>query len=181
MRKKTFEELHKAQPSLRDLKNLPRTPIIIILENIRSMHNVGSIFRTADALRLQEIILTGFTPVPPRPEIEKTALGATRSVPWKQIKEPVEAIQYIKEKEYSLWVLEQTTESKDILTFSPEFPLALVLGNEVWGVSDTRVSLADGALEIPMLGNKQSLNVSVAMGVAVYSLYRNYSLGAPKA
>jgi tRNA G18 (ribose-2'-O)-methylase SpoU len=174
MRKRTFEELHRAQPSLEELKDLKRTPIIVILDNIRSMHNVGSIFRTADALRLESVYLAGFTPIPPRPEIEKTALGATESVPWLQFSKADKAVSAVKKLGYTVQLLEQTTESVDIFTYKPEKPVALILGNEVWGVSEELLPLADGALEIPMLGNKQSLNVSVAMGVAVYTIYSNF-------
>lgn len=174
MRKKTFAELFAEQPDLETLKKLPRLPMICILENIRSMYNVGSIFRTADAVRVAELYLAGYTPVPPRKEIDKTALGATESVPWQHFDNARAAVEQARKKGYSIWVLEQTAGGEDLLTLEVKEPVALVLGNEVWGISDDIVKMADRAVELPMLGHKQSLNVSVAFGVAVYSLYNQY-------
>lgn len=172
-RKRTFTELFNERPEPGQLKTLNRFPVIAILENIRSMHNVGAIFRTADAVRLEAIYLAGYTPEPPRKEIEKTALGATETVPWKKFQSPTEAILAAKKLGFEIWVLEQTTESNNIMTVPVSSPVAVVAGNEVWGVSEEVIRLADKAVEIPQYGHKQSLNVSVAMGITFYTIMAN--------
>ncbi len=150
-----------------------RHPIIVALDNIRSLYNVGSIFRTSDAARIEKLYLCGFTACPPRKEIEKTALGATQTVPWEYRKDPVELIQEFKSKNISVCVLEHTTESIPYTSISTaQFPLCLVVGNELVGVSRNIVERADTAIEIPMYGMKQSLNVAVAYGIAVFEFVR---------
>jgi tRNA G18 (ribose-2'-O)-methylase SpoU len=134
------------------------------------MHNVGSIFRTSDAVRLEKLLLTGFTALPPRPEINKSALGATESVPWEHVKNPLDKIKELKSAGYTVYSLEQTTESKIYTQVNYQFPLCLIVGNEVNGVSEELLSLADYSIEIPMLGIKHSLNVSVAFGVVAYDM-----------
>ena len=169
-RKLDFEEIFQNRPSLEDLKSLARKPIIALIENIRSMHNVGSIFRSSDGACIEELLLTGFTATPPRPEITKTALGSTDSVPWQYIKNSVNKINELKQKGYTIYIVEQTTESRVYSEVEYKFPLCLIMGNEVDGVSDELVSLADYSVEIPMLGIKHSLNVSVAYGIVVYDM-----------
>lgn len=173
MRKRTFTELFNERPSADELNEMPRFPVIGILDNIRSMHNVGSMFRTADGARINSLFLTGYTSIPPRKEIDKTALGATETVPWQHFRTGLEAAERARKDGYQIWVLEQTTNSADVFSQPVEQPVALVVGNEVWGVSDDIVSIADKAIEIPMFGLKQSLNVSVAFGLAVYSVLNN--------
>ncbi len=174
IRKLSFEEIFQRQPNLESLKKLPRTPIYVVAENIRSMYNVGSIFRTSDGARVAHLFLTGFTATPPRLEIDKTALGATDSVPWSYSKHSVEVVRKLKEQGVSIVVLEHTSHSENYFLADYPFPVCLVLGNEVDGVSEEVVKMADAAIEIPMLGIKQSLNVSVAYGVVLYHVLGKY-------
>lgn len=169
-RKLNFDEIFSIRPSVEDLRNLPRQPIVSLIENIRSMHNVGSIFRTSDGARIEQLLLSGFTPVPPRPEIAKTALGATETVPWQYVENSTQKIAALKEKGYTIYTVEQTTDSRNFFDVNYKFPLCLVMGNEVEGVSDEMVQSADHTIEIPMLGVKHSLNVSVAYGIILYHI-----------
>lgn len=151
----------------------PRFPITVLLDNIRSMYNVGSIFRTSDGARIQELILTGFTPHPPRKEISKTALGAVDTVPWSYVQDPLEAIARLKKDGVKICLLEQTNGIRPHTSVQPEeFPLCLLIGNELTGVSSALVEAADMAIEIPMFGAKQSLNAAVAYGIAVFEMVR---------
>ena len=174
IRKLSFNEIFVRQPNLDELKQLKRLPIFVVAENIRSMHNVGSIFRTSDGVRIEHLYLTGFTARPPRMEIEKTALGATDSVPWSYAKDPIPILQQLKAQGVQIVVVEHTTQSQNFLQADYRFPVCLVVGNEVDGVSDEVVQMADLAVEIPMLGIKQSLNVSVAYGVVLYHVFGKY-------
>ncbi|MHB2149451.1 RNA methyltransferase [Calditrichota bacterium LG25] len=174
IRKLSFDEIFRRQPTLEELKKLPRTPISVLVEDIRSMHNVGSIFRTSDGARIEHLYLTGFTARPPRIEIDKTALGATDSVPWSYNKNALEVVKQLKQKNVAIVTLEHTSQSQNYFEVEYPFPLCLVLGNEVEGVSQQIVEQADLAIEIPMLGIKQSLNVSVAYGIVLYHILGNY-------
>ncbi len=146
-----------------------RHPVTLILDNIRSLYNVGSIFRTADAALVSEIILCGYTPAPPRIEIEKTALGAVDTVPWKYVQNAVNAVLELQQKGRKVFAVEITDSSRDYDALTEEdFPLVLVLGNELVGIDSEVLAVCDGALEIPMYGVKHSLNVSVAAGIAVF-------------
>ena len=173
-RKLDFDEIFKDRPSLQELEKMTRTPIVAVIENVRSMHNVGSIFRSSDGARIEQLILSGFTPVPPRPEISKTALGATESVPWTYTKNSVKKINELKQSGYTIYTVEQTTESKVYTEIEYNFPLCFIMGNEVDGVSDELVKQTDYAIEIPMLGLKHSLNVSVAYGIVLYNMLAKY-------
>ncbi len=144
--------------------------IFVLLNNIRSLHNVGSIFRTSDGAGVKKVYLTGQTGYPPREEITKTAIGAEKVVPWEYYIDPIDAIKKLKKKGVQIVVLEQTEKSVDYKKFKPKYPLCLVVGHEIDGVSDEILELCDSAIEIPMCGKKQSLNVSVAFGVAVYQI-----------
>lgn len=156
-----------------DIRRAPRFPIYVLLDNIRSMYNVGSIFRTSDGARVNELILTGFTPHPPRKEISKTALGATDTVPWSYVKDPLEAIARLKGDGVKICLVEQTDGSRPHTSVQPEeFPLCLLIGNELTGISPALVEAADMAIEIPMFGAKQSLNAAVAYGIAVFEMVR---------
>ena len=174
MRKLTLEEITAQRFSPAQLKNKPRLPVVTVLDNIRSLYNVGAIFRTADAVRCQSIYLCGITGTPPRKEIEKTALGATETVPWQYWPDAYKAIQSLKEASYTIAVLEHTDASQSHWDVSWTFPLALVVGNEVFGVEERILALADLAVEIPMFGAKQSLNVGVAYGVVMYHILYEY-------
>lgn len=150
-----------------------RFPVIAILDNIRSMYNVGSIFRTSDGARIEAIYTVGYTPHPPRKEIEKTALDATRTVPFKHFATMAEAITDCKTRGMKIAALELTDNSCSVFELKPEdFPMALIIGNEITGVSDEALELCDMALSIPMHGAKHSLNVAVAYGVTVFECLR---------
>jgi tRNA G18 (ribose-2'-O)-methylase SpoU len=144
----------------------------IIVPNIRSLHNVGSIFRSADAFGISEIILSGYTPAPPRPEINKTAIGAEEFVPWKYVNEPIKTLKHLRSLNYYIVGLEQTDNSTDL----PEFNangyknLCIVLGSEVSGIDDEILPYIDEFISIPQFGRKHSLNVSVAAGVVLYAM-----------
>jgi len=139
---------------------------------VRSMHNVGSVFRTADAFLLQGIILCGYTPVPPHRDIQKTALGATETVEWQYYATTVEAVAALKAEGYAVMAIEQAAQSHMLHSFEPsQTPLALIFGNEVSGVSAEVMQLADGCIEIPQLGMKHSLNISVSTGIVVWDLF----------
>jgi len=159
---------------------LPRRPIVGVLENIRSLWNVGSIFRSADATRLQELYLCGFTGHPPRAEIDKTALGAAENVPWSYWSSSREALRWLKESGYRILALELTPHSQPLENIDLAAPLAFVVGNEVTGVSSEALALCDAAIEIPMDGMKQSLNVAVAFGVLAYGLAARLPIPASK-
>jgi len=173
-RKLNFDEIFDKRPSLEALDKMPRTPIIALIENVRSMHNVGSIFRSSDGARIEQLILSGFTPVPPRPEISKTALGSTESVPWIYTENSVKKINELKQNGYTIYTVEQTTESQVYTDVNYKFPLCFVMGNEVDGVSEAIIARTDHAIEIPMLGVKHSLNVSVAYGIVLYYMLAKY-------
>lgn len=146
-----------------------RHPVVIVLDNIRSLYNVGSIFRTADAALVSEIILCGYTPAPPRVEIEKTALGAVDTVPWQYQQSALNAVLELRRKGAKVFAVEITDSSRDYDSLTEaDFPLALVLGNELVGIDSDVLAACDGALEIPMYGVKHSLNVSVAAGIAIF-------------
>jgi tRNA G18 (ribose-2'-O)-methylase SpoU len=142
----------------------------LILPNIRSCHNVGAMFRTADATSVDQIFLVGYTPVPPRPEIDKVALGAETWMKWKQYKNLKILIKNLKKKGVQIVALEKTAQSTDIGKTDFSFPLALIVGNEVDGVSLDILELCDSVVHIPMLGKKESLNVSIAAGIAMYTI-----------
>ncbi|MBI3363713.1 MAG: RNA methyltransferase [Ignavibacteriae bacterium] len=173
MRKLSHEEISQERFTNEQLKSAERFPIYALIDNVRSLYNVGSIFRTSDGARIEKLILTGFTPHPPRREIEKTALGATKTVPWEFFKDPRAAIEAMKKLGVRICVLEQTNRSIPYYSVGKkDFPLCLVVGNEITGVSKDIVAQADCAIDIPMFGMKQSLNVAVAYGIALFELVR---------
>lgn len=173
MRKLNHEEIASQRISPESESTSPRHPIIAIIDSVRSLYNIGSIFRTSDGSRIEKLILTGYSPRPPRKEIEKTALGATATVPWEYVRDPLQAISDARKAGYRICVLEHTDCSVPHYSLtSLDFPICLVVGNEITGVSSEIVSLADCAIEIPMYGMKQSLNVAVAYGIAVFELVR---------
>ena len=148
---------------------MPLTPVIVVLNNVRSLHNVGAIFRSADAINAEKIILGGLTPVPPRHEIEKTALGATETVPWEYCKDIIPELQRLKAEGYFLYALEQTDTAENIFETELEKPAVLVVGHEREGVEKDVLTICDFHLMIPMLGKSaKSLNVSTATTVALF-------------
>jgi tRNA G18 (ribose-2'-O)-methylase SpoU len=142
----------------------------LILPNIRSCHNVGAMFRTADATSVDQIFLVGYTPVPPRPEIDKVALGAETWMKWKPYKNLKVLIKNLKKKGVCIVALEKSDKSTDLGKTDFSFPLALIVGNEVDGVDPDILKLCDRVVHIPMLGKKESLNVSIAAGIAMYTI-----------
>ena len=169
MRKLSTEEIRANRFTPEELQSAERMPVVVLIDNVRSLYNVGSIFRTSDAARVQKLYLTGFTPHPPRKEIEKTALGATKTVPWEYFKEPSDALAAIRADGFRICLLEQTTASIPHTALTPEhLPLCIVVGNEITGISGEIAGQADMAIEIPMHGLKHSLNVAVAYGIAIY-------------
>jgi len=158
--RKTTEEFRYSQ----------KFPLVLVLDNVRSMMNIGSVFRTADAFLLESVLLCGITATPPHREIHKTALGATESVPWKYFEKTTDAIHFLMKSGYKVMALEQVERSIPLKDFVPEpgQPYALILGNEVKGVSDEALLLCHGCVEIPQYGTKHSLNVAVAAGIVVW-------------
>ena len=174
--KRSNDDLKANRPTLEEVQFIPKVSISILVENVRSVYNVGSIFRTADSFGAEKIYLTGITSFPPRDDLHKTALGAEESVAWEYDKDSVQLAKKIKKQGILLALIEQTKKSKNIFDLDVDFPICFIVGNEVDGVSEELVELADIHLEIPMSGIKQSLNVSVATGIIGYELLRKYKL-----
>ena len=158
---------------LKTLKVLKKTPIVVILDNVRSALNVGSAFRTSDAFRLEKIYLCGITAKPPNKEIRKSALGATESVEWEKVENTESVINKLKSEGYHICAIEQTENSTMLNDFiPPEKPIAVVFGNEVNGVQQSVVDLCNQCIEIPQIGTKHSLNISVSVGIVIWDLYK---------
>jgi tRNA G18 (ribose-2'-O)-methylase SpoU len=174
MKKLDLEEIAQQRLSPVEASTAPRFPIYVLLDNIRSLYNVGSIFRTADAARIEKLYLCGITGYPPRREIDKTALGAQETVPWEYYANAVDILKELKQKKIPVIALEHTRESKSYWEYQYDFPCCLVIGNEVWGIQEKLLKFVDAAIEIPMFGAKHSLNASVAFGVAVYEMVGKY-------
>ncbi|MBD3725324.1 MAG: RNA methyltransferase [Flavobacteriaceae bacterium] len=172
MRKLANEELNRLSKD--EFKESEKTPIIVILDDIRSLHNIGSVFRTSDAFLLEKIYLCGITATPPNKEIHKTALGATDTVNWEYSKDVLEVIQKLKEENVKIFSVEQTENSIMLNDFQVKTNerYALIFGNEVKGVSQKAINLSDGVIEIPQLGSKHSLNISVSAGIVIWDLFQ---------
>jgi tRNA G18 (ribose-2'-O)-methylase SpoU len=170
MKKLSMEELERL--SIDKYKDVKKSPIVIVLDNIRSLNNVGSAFRTGDAFRVEKIFLCGITGTPPHRDIQKTALGATDSVDWEYCSDTMQAVAKLKVEGYQICALEQVDNSLMLNDFAPEKTrkYAFVFGNEVFGVEEEVLNACDLVLEIPQLGTKHSLNISVSMGIAVWDL-----------
>jgi tRNA G18 (ribose-2'-O)-methylase SpoU len=170
MKKLSMDELDRM--SVEEFKKTEKSPIVLMLDNVRSLNNVGSAFRTADAFRIEKIYLCGITGTPPHRDIQKTALGATESVEWEYCLNTLEAVEKLKSQDYQLCALEQVDRSVMLNKFLPEKgkKYALVFGNEVFGVEEEVLKSCDTVLEIPQLGTKHSLNISVSLGIAVWDL-----------
>lgn len=157
-----------------EIREAEKLPVILLLENIRSMHNVGSIFRTADAFLAEAIYICGYTPRPPHRDIHKTALGATDTVTWKYVEKTADALAFLKSAGYQILAVEQVSESIPLQQFKLKSAdkIVLIFGNEVQGVSEEALEYCDGCIEIPQFGMKHSLNVSVAAGMVLWELVR---------
>lgn len=172
MRKLENSELERK--TLSGFKEAEKTPLIIVLDDIRSLHNIGSVFRTADAFLVEKIYLCGITAVPPNKEIHKTALGATETVAWEYVDSILSAITKLKAEDVTVMAIEQVENAVMLQDFPVEKnkKYALVFGNEVFGVSQEAVELCDGSIEIPQSGTKHSLNISVSTGIVVWDLFK---------
>lgn len=173
MRKLSMDEL--GRKSVEEYKQAAKTPVVAVLDNIRSMHNVGSVFRTADAFLTEAIFLCGYTPQPPHRDINKTALGAAETVDWMFFSSTVAAVIELKNNGYKVYAIEQTEGSISLEKFSanPGEKIAVVFGNEVEGVSDEVLNMVDGSIEIPQFGMKHSLNISVAAGIVLWEIFKS--------
>lgn len=172
MRKLENSELERK--SIADFKKSEKTPLILVLDDIRSLHNIGSVFRTADAFLIEKIILCGITATPPNKEIHKTALGATETVTWEHHENVLEVITDLKKENITTLAIEQVESSVFLQDFKVDKTqkYALIFGNEVYGVAQEAVALCDGCIEIPQLGTKHSLNISVSAGIVVWDLFK---------
>ncbi|HTA28119.1 MAG TPA: RNA methyltransferase [Bacteroidia bacterium] len=174
MRKLSMDELNRK--STDEFKKAEKLPIIIVLDNVRSMNNVGSVFRTADAFLIEAIYLCGVTATPPHREIQKTALGATETVNWKHFETTIEAVNSLKNEGYKVYAVEQADKSIMLDKFTPDSnKLALVFGNEITGVEQAVIDVCDACIEIPQYGTKHSLNISVSAGIVVWEIAKSIS------
>jgi tRNA G18 (ribose-2'-O)-methylase SpoU len=172
MRKLENKEL--IRKSIDDFKEATKTPLILILDDIRSLHNIGSVFRTSDAFLIEKIYLCGITAIPPNKEIHKTALGATETVNWEYSKSVIDVIDRLKNENIKVFAIEQVENSVLLQNFQVDKKerYALVFGNEVYGVNQKAIEICDGSIEIPQLGTKHSLNISVSAGIVVWDLFQ---------
>ena len=172
MRKLLNEELNRLD--IEEFKKASKIPVVVILDNVRSMNNIGSVFRTADAFLIEAIFLCGITAIPPHKDIHKTALGATESVDWRYFEQTQEAVNFLRAKGYQILGIEQTEESIMLQDFMPESGMkyGIIFGHEVRGVQQSIIDTCDQSLEIPQFGTKHSLNISVCAGVVLWELVR---------
>ncbi len=175
MRKLTHEEILQIKPSIEEVKKKKRNPIYVILDNIRSLHNVGAIFRTSDAVLVEKIYLCGITGCPPRNEISKTALGAEELVPWEYKEEAVDAIKDLKERGVKIVAVELAEGSVLYDKAEYDFPVCFIFGHEVHGIADEVMEYVDMSVYLPMLGRANSLNVATCYGIIVYDALRKLS------
>lgn len=170
MRKLSNDEL--GRKSINDYSASAKTPVSLILDNVRSANNVGSIFRTSDAFLIEQIYLCGITPYPPNRDIHKTALGATDSVPWKYFDRSIDAVETLKKNHYNIYCLEQTEGciSLDTFQINPNARYAFVFGHEAKGVKQELIDQSDGAIAIPQFGTKHSFNIAVSVGIVLWDV-----------
>lgn len=171
MRKLKNEELERK--TIEEFKHSDKTPIVVVLDNVRSLNNIGSVFRTADAFLIEAVYLCGITATPPHKDIHKTALGATDSVAWKYFPDTLSAIENLKKENHKIYAIEQTEKSIFLNNFSPNKneKIALIFGNEINGVAQNAIEQCDASIEIPQLGTKHSLNIAVSVGVVVWDIF----------
>jgi 23S rRNA (guanosine2251-2'-O)-methyltransferase len=172
MRKLANNELERK--TVADFKSAAKTPVILILDDIRSLYNIGSVFRTADAFLIEKIYLCGITATPPHKEIQKTALGATETVAWEYQKEVETAIEKLQHEGWKIYAVEQVEGATFLNSFHPQpnERYALIFGNEVYGVSQKAIEQCEGCIEIPQLGTKHSLNIAVSTGIVVWDIFQ---------
>lgn len=176
MRKLKLDELNRA--TVDEFKAQDKLPVAVVLDNVRSMHNIGSIFRTSDGFAVNKICLCGITAQPPHREIEKTALGATQSVNWEYFETPLQAVQHLRNEGYQIIAIEQAENSTMLNTFAPSQTekYALIFGNEVNGVSDEVMEAIDTCIEIPQFGTKHSFNIVVSAGIVLWDFFAKLNL-----
>ena len=167
-----MDELQRS--SIKEFKNLGKHPLVVVLDSVRSMSNVGSIFRTCDGFAVEKLYLCGITAQPPHKEITKTALGATDSVDWEYHQDVVELVNQLKNDHYTVFLIEQTDNSimLDQYQYQPQEKIAIILGNEVFGVDERLLPLCDGVIEIPQYGTKHSFNVTIAGGIVIWEIVK---------
>lgn len=177
MKKLKLDELNR--PDIKAFKNQEKLPVVVVLDNVRSMHNVGSIFRTADGFALEKVVLCGITAQPPHREIEKTALGATQSVDWTHFEKTTDAIDMLRNQGYDVVAIEQAENSTMLNTFKPDTTkrYALIFGNEVDGVSDEVMAKIDECIEIPQFGTKHSFNIVISAGIVFWDFSAKLRFG----
>ncbi|PIF03202.1 MAG: RNA methyltransferase [Draconibacterium sp.] len=175
MRKIPNSELNR--PSLQDYKKTNKLPIVVVLDNIRSSNNVGSVFRTSDAFLVEKILLCGITATPPNKDIHKTALDAEKSVEWQHYQSTEDAVKQLQNNGYIVYAIEQVEKSISLIDFQPKpnEKIAIVFGNEVKGVKQSVVNICDHAIEIPQYGTKHSLNISVSAGIVIWDIFKKLS------
>ena len=171
MKKLSMEELHRL--SVDEFKQVEKLPLTVVLDNVRSLNNIGSVFRTSDAFRVEKICLCGITATPPHRDIHKTALGAENAVEWAYFGETTDCVRMLKEQGCQVYAVEQVDESVMLDTFhAPKKRTAIVFGNELDGVGDDVLPLCDGCIEIPQFGTKHSLNISIAAGILIWEMWK---------
>lgn len=176
MKKLSMEELNRI--SVQEFKEVEKIPLTVVLDNVRSQNNIGSVFRTSDAFRVERICLCGICSIPPHRDIHKTALGAEDSVDWTYFEDSVACVQSLKEQGYKVYAIEQVDDSIKLdkltqsLTLDAKDKVAIVFGNEVEGVMDEVIALCDGSIEIPQFGTKHSLNISCAAAIVLWELFK---------
>ena len=176
MKKLSMEELNRI--SVQEFKEVEKIPLTVVLDNVRSQNNIGSVFRTSDAFRVERICLCGICSTPPHRDIHKTALGAEDSVDWTYFEDSVACVQSLKEQGYKVYAIEQVDDSikldqlSERLTLASEDKVAIVFGNEVEGVLDEVIAICDGSIEIPQFGTKHSLNISCAAAIVLWEFFK---------
>jgi len=171
MKKLTHDEISENRATLENINKVKRAPIYVVLNSIRSSYNVGSIFRTSDGAMIEKLYLCGYTPFPPNKQVLKTALGSTKSVIWEHVEDTIKVVKNMKNKGIKICALEQTSKSIPYYNLNKNnFPICLIVGNEITGVSQDLINLCDFSIDIQQFGIKQSLNVAVAYGIAVFEL-----------
>lgn len=181
MKKLSHSEISSNRASIENLSCIERAPIFALIDSVRSAYNVGSIFRASDGAMIKKLFISGYSPYPPKKEVLKTALGSTESVPWEYVADPLEAATKLKSEGVKICALELTDKSRKYYDIgSEDFPICLIAGNEITGVSQTLLNACDFAVEIPQYGIKQSLNVAVAYGIALFELRKIYDLSRNK-
>lgn len=176
MRKLKLDELNRVD--IQEFKEQEKLPVVVVLDNVRSMHNVGSVFRTADGFAIEKVVLCGITAQPPHREIEKTALGATESVDWIHFADTITAINSLRQHGYEIIAIEQAEKSTMLNVFKPDpqKKYALIFGNEVNGVSDEAMQLIDNCIEIPQFGTKHSFNIVISAGIVLWDFFAKLKL-----